>query len=86
MEGNSHRTGEAAGFYRRPNQSRSYTGLYPNGFLPEIHSTINDISAAAGFRGTGNWNFDLSNTFGKTVLIMVLKIRQFFHEKTLQLL
>jgi hypothetical protein len=35
--------------------------------LPEIHSTINDISAAAGLRGTifGNWNFDLSNTFGK---------------------
>ena len=65
--GNSHRTGEAAGFYRRPNQSRSYTGLYPNGFLPEIHSTINDISAAAGLRGIifGNWNFDLSNTFGR---------------------
>ena len=65
--GNSHRTGEAAGFYRRPNQARSYTGLYPNGFLPEIHSTINDISAAAGLRGVifGNWNFDLSNTFGR---------------------
>jgi hypothetical protein len=42
--------------------------------LPEIHSTINDISAAAGLRlFFGNWNFDLSNTFGK-VLIMVLKI------------
>lgn len=65
--GNSYRTGEAAGFYRRPNQSRAYTGLYPNGFLPEIHSTINDISAAAGLRGKilGNWNFDLSNTFGR---------------------
>jgi iron complex outermembrane receptor protein len=34
-------------FYRRPNQSRAYTALYPNGFLPEIHSTINDVSAAA---------------------------------------
>jgi iron complex outermembrane receptor protein len=34
--------------------------------LPEIHSTINDISAA-GLRGNCfcNWNFDLSNTFGK---------------------
>jgi iron complex outermembrane receptor protein len=65
--GNSYRTGEAAGFYRRPNQSRSYTGLYPNGFLPEIHSTINDASVAAGLRGLlfGNWNFDLSNTFGR---------------------
>ena len=65
--GTSYRTGEAAGFYRRPNQSRSYTGLYPNGFLPEIHSTINDVSVAAGLRGMlfENWNFDLSNTFGK---------------------
>jgi iron complex outermembrane receptor protein len=65
--GTSFREGEAAGFYRRPNQARSYTGLYPNGFLPEIHSTINDVSVAAGFRGLifENWNFDLSNTFGR---------------------
>ncbi|HEX9150684.1 MAG TPA: TonB-dependent receptor, partial [Flavobacterium sp.] len=65
--GTSYRTGEAAGFYRRPNQARSYTGLYPNGFLPEIHSTINDVSVAAGLRGFlfENWNFDLSNTFGR---------------------
>lgn len=65
--GTSHRTGEAAGFYRKPNQSRTYTFLYPNGFLPEIHSTINDISAAAGLRGKifKEWNFDLSNTFGR---------------------
>jgi iron complex outermembrane receptor protein len=65
--GTSYRTGEAAGFYRKPNQSRSYTGLYPNGFLPEIHSTIGDVSVAAGLRGLifENWNFDLSNTFGK---------------------
>jgi iron complex outermembrane receptor protein len=65
--GTSYRDGEAAGFYRRPNQARSYTGLYPNGFLPEIHSTINDVSVAAGLRGMlfESWNFDLSNTFGK---------------------
>ncbi|MFV5691731.1 TonB-dependent receptor domain-containing protein [Flavobacterium sp. LT1R49] len=65
--GTSYRDGEAAGFYRRPNQARSYTGLYPNGFLPEIHSTINDVSVAAGLRGLifENWNFDLSNTFGR---------------------
>ncbi|HEY4618904.1 MAG TPA: TonB-dependent receptor [Flavobacterium sp.] len=65
--GTSHRKGQAEGFYRRPNQSRAYTALYPNGFLPEIHSTINDISAAAGLRGMlfETWNFDLSNTYGK---------------------
>jgi iron complex outermembrane receptor protein len=65
--GTSYREGEPTGFYRRPNQARSYTGLYPNGFLPEIHSTINDVSVAAGLRGLifENWNFDLSNTFGR---------------------
>lgn len=65
--GTSYRNGDAAGFYRKPNQSRSYTGLYLNGFLPEIHSTINDISVAAGIRGKilNDWNFDLSNTFGQ---------------------
>ena len=65
--GTSYRDGTSAGFYRRPNQSRSYTGLYPNGFLPEIHSTINDISGAAGLRGKifQSWNFDLSNTYGQ---------------------
>jgi iron complex outermembrane receptor protein len=41
----------------------------------EIHSTINDVSAAAGLRGKifKSWNFDLSNTFGKTHLIIILK-------------
>jgi iron complex outermembrane receptor protein len=65
--GSSYRDGTSAGFYRKANQSRSYTGLYPNGFLPEIHSTINDISAAAGLRGKifQSWSFDLSNTYGK---------------------
>ena len=65
--GTSRRTGQSEGFYRNPNQSRAYTELYPNGFLPEIHSAINDISMAGGLRGKifESWNFDLSNTYGK---------------------
>lgn len=65
--GTSIRDGDAAGFYRRPNQSRSYTGVYLDGFLPEIHSKINDLSASTGLRGKifSDWNFDLSNTYGK---------------------
>jgi len=64
--GTSYRDGQAEGFYRKPNQSRAYTALYPNGFLPEIHSTIKDLSVAAGLRGKifESWNFDLSNTYG----------------------
>ena len=63
--GYSQRTGDAAGFYRRPNQARAYTGLFINGFLPEIHSNIQDASVAGGFRGKlGSFSYDLSNTFG----------------------
>ena len=65
--GVSNRTGDAAGFYRRPNSARGNSAKYLNGYLPEIHSTIRDVSVAAGFRGKifNDWNFDLSNTFGK---------------------
>jgi iron complex outermembrane receptor protein len=48
--GTSYREGEAAGFIE-DQISQSLYCLYPNGFLPEIHSTINDVSAAAGLRG-----------------------------------
>ncbi len=61
------RDGNAAGFYRRPNQNRTLTEIYPNGFLPEIGSEITDISIAAGIKGKvlNDWNYDLSNTFGR---------------------
>lgn len=64
--GYSTREGNAGGFYRRPNQSRTFTGLYNNGFLPEIATTIQDTSLSAGIKGKlGGWNVDLSNTFGQ---------------------
>ncbi|WP_036386108.1 TonB-dependent receptor domain-containing protein [Muricauda sp. MAR_2010_75] len=64
--GLSFKNGNAAGFYRLPNQSRSYTPAYLNGFLPEINSNITDKSAAFGIRGMlGDWNMDFSNSYGK---------------------
>ena len=65
--GYSQRNGDSAGFYRKPNAQNVSTGLFPNGFLPEIHSRIRDISFAGGLRGKilGDWNFDLSNTTGQ---------------------
>ncbi|ULC60959.1 TonB-dependent receptor [Flaviramulus sp. BrNp1-15] len=64
--GVSSRKGNSAGFYRLPNQSRTYTPAYINGFLPEINSTIADKSFAVGIKGVVNgWNIDLSNTWGK---------------------
>ncbi|MGK0391434.1 MAG: iron complex outermembrane receptor protein, partial [Maribacter sp.] len=60
------RAGNSAGFYRLPNQSRTFTPVYGNGFLPEINSKITDQSLSSGIRGTiKDWNVDFSNTYGK---------------------
>ncbi|MBS1511842.1 MAG: TonB-dependent receptor [Bacteroidetes bacterium] len=59
------RMGNSAGFFRRPNQNRTSTQLFINGFLPEIGSDITDLSVAAGVKGLlGKWNYDISNTAG----------------------
>lgn len=64
--GYSIREGNAGGFYRRPNQARTFTGLFINGFLPEISTTIEDASVSAGVKGKlGSWKVDLSNTLGR---------------------
>lgn len=64
--GYGYRQGSSGGFYRRPNQSRTFTGIYPNGYLPKIESSIEDISMAVGLKGNiGAWKMDLSNTFGQ---------------------
>ena len=73
--GYSNKKGVAQGLYRYPSSvvlgsnagkyASNVFSLYPNGFLPEIHSDITDFSAAVGFRTKfNNWNFDVSNTFG----------------------
>lgn len=64
--GVSNRDGLATGFYRLPHQNRTYTPAYPNGFLPEIHTDVNDQSMAIGIRGlVSGWEADFSNTFGR---------------------
>lgn len=64
--GMSSRTGSSGGFFRLPRESRTYTPMYNNGFLPEINSKISDRSLAVGIRGKiGDWNADFSNTYGK---------------------
>ena len=62
----SNRVGNSTGFYRMPYQNSNIPAIYPNGFLPEITSNINDISLGTGLKGKmGTWNYDLSNTFGQ---------------------
>lgn len=71
--GISSRTGNSAGFYRMPNEARAYTPIYINGFLPEINSTINDKSLAAGIKGKiGEFNVDFSNTFGRNQFLFTI--------------
>ena len=66
------RAGNSAGFYRLPNQSRTFTPAYI-GFLPEINSTISDQSLAVGIKGKiGDWNVDFSNTYGKNAFDFII--------------
>lgn len=65
--GLNHRNGEAFGFYRYPRQTTQVIAdLYPNGFLPQIASTIKDRSVIAGVEGKlgAGWNWDLSQASG----------------------
>ncbi len=71
--GISSRKGNSAGFYRLPNQSRTYTPVYVNGFLPEINSKVSDKSFAVGIKGKiADWNVDLSNTWGKNAFLFTI--------------
>ncbi|ASW74125.1 TonB-dependent receptor [Chryseobacterium piperi] len=72
--GISYRSGNAGGFFRRPNVNRTPTSIYPNGFLPEIASDVIDLSFAAGVKGKiGNVNYDISNTFGQNTFDYTIK-------------
>lgn len=72
--GYSYRSGSSGGFYRRPNQSRTFTGLHINGYLPTIGTNIQDVSLSAGIKGKlGDWNVDLSNTFGQNSFDYTIK-------------
>ena len=65
--GVTHRNGEATGFYRRPIQEeRVVFSLFPDGFLPQIHTQVGDRAITVGLRGRkGAWDFDLSVANGR---------------------
>jgi iron complex outermembrane receptor protein len=71
------RKGNSTGFYRMPYQSTNIPAIYSKGFLPEITSTIADISLGTGLKGRmGEWKYDLSNVYGQNSF-------DFFIENTL---
>ncbi|MET0982845.1 MAG: TonB-dependent receptor plug domain-containing protein, partial [Telluria sp.] len=68
--GVSKRTGDSAGFYRSGGDSRNVPAVYPNGFLPNIMTTVKDASFALGYRHTlaNDWKFDASVNHGRSQL------------------
>ena len=78
--GYGHRIGNANGFSRNPNsfsqQPVHSSGdlVYPNGFLPEIHTTIDDLSSIVGVKtNLGRWDLDFSNTAGGNKLGFMIR-------------
>ncbi len=66
--GYSTRQNNSSGFYRRANQAeRTVTDIYPDGFLPEINTDIEDVSLALGVdwtHDTTDLNVDVSVNHG----------------------
>jgi iron complex outermembrane receptor protein len=66
--GLSRREGDSSGFYRSAGDGRTVPALYPNGFLPNIITTVDDGSLAVGYRAQigDNWDWDLSVNHGRS--------------------
>ena len=70
------RKGEGAGFWRRANDpsGRRQPSIYPDGFLPLIHSDILDVSGAIGAKGQmRGWDWDLGTVYGGNQFGFVIK-------------
>jgi iron complex outermembrane receptor protein len=65
--GLSRREGSSYGFYRGPHDNRTVPALYPDGFLPNIVTTVDDASLAVGYRARlgDNWDWDFSVNHGR---------------------
>jgi len=65
--GLSRREGDSFGFYRGPHDNRTIPQIYPDGFLPNIITTVDDASLAVGYRGplSDNWDWDVSINHGR---------------------
>jgi iron complex outermembrane recepter protein len=66
--GLSQRKGDSSGFFRSAGDGRTVPDLYPNGFLPNIITTVEDGSLAVGYRSQlgENWDWDVSVNHGRS--------------------
>jgi iron complex outermembrane receptor protein len=68
--GLSKRKSDSYGFFRSAGDDRTVPAVYPNGFLPAIHTDINDASFAFGYRRdlANDWKADISINHGNSEL------------------
>jgi len=73
--GVSKRKGDSSGFFRSKGDGRNVPAVYPEGFLPNIRTTVKDASFAFGYRRDlpNDWKADISINHGRSELD--------FHEK-----
>ena len=66
--GVSKRDGSSYGFFRPAGDNRTVPALYPDGFLPNIVTTVKDASLAVGYRGPlgETWDWDVSVNRGRS--------------------
>lgn len=66
--GLSRREGDSSGFFRSSGDGRTVPALYPNGFLPNLITTVEDGSLAVGYRAAFNdtWDWDVSVNHGRS--------------------
>jgi iron complex outermembrane receptor protein len=63
----AYKRGAAGAFYRFPFQTTQNVAAFnPDGFLPEIHPTMQDSSVTVGLRKKGPWTVDASLTHGES--------------------
>jgi len=68
--GASKRKGDSGGFFRPAGDGRTVPEIYPNGFLPNIVTTVKDASLALGYRHElgREWSMDTSVNHGRSQL------------------
>ncbi len=66
--GVSRREGDSSGFFRTAGDNRTVPDLYPDGFLPNIITTVKDASLAVGYTAPigDTWEWDISVTHGRS--------------------
>ncbi|WP_309644976.1 TonB-dependent receptor [Phenylobacterium sp.] len=64
----------SAGFFRRALDDRNIISIYPNGFLPLINPTVEDLSLAGGATSKlGGWDVDASLVYGSNEMDFVIR-------------